>query len=106
MLRTQNKKRMQVIFIGALCLFVAIAFKLGYEQLIDHKRISDKAKDLWQRDFKLAGNRGAILSNDGEVLAMDVPSTSVIVIPSLIEDAQAVAGFLSEVLQCDEAMPA
>ena len=35
---------------------------------------------------------------------MDVPSTSVIVIPSLIEDAQAVAGFLSEVLQCDEAM--
>lgn len=104
MLRTQNKKRMQVIFIGALCLFVAIAFKLGYEQLIDHKRISDKAKDLWQRDFKLAGNRGAILSNDGEVLAMDVPSTSVIVIPSLIEDAQAVAGFLSEVLQCDEAM--
>ncbi len=101
MLHVRNKKRMNAIFIGALVLFGCILVKLGYEQIVNQTSIVNKAKDLWQRDFKLAGNRGTIYSADGKALAVDVPSTSVIVVPAMIEDADHAADVLSTILSAD-----
>lgn len=102
MLRARNKKRIRAIFYTALFLFGCILTKLAYEQVIHHESILDKAKDLWQRDFKLAGARGSIYSKDGMELAMDIPSTSIIVVPSLIEDAQSTSKILAEILNTDQ----
>lgn len=101
MLHVRNKKRINAIFIGALVLFGCILCKLGYEQIINQGSIVDKAKDLWQRDFKLAGNRGTIYASDGRELAVDVPSTSIIVVPAMIEDADQAADVLSQILNAN-----
>lgn len=101
MLHVRNKKRINAIFIGALILFSCILGKLGYEQLINQASIVDKAKDLWQRDFKLAGNRGTIYASDGRKLAVDVPSTSIIVVPAMIENPEHAADVLSQILNAD-----
>lgn len=101
MLHVRNKKRINAIFIGALILFSCILGKLGYEQLINQASIVDKAKDLWQRDFKLAGNRGTIYASDGRELAVDVPSTSIIVVPAMIENPEHAADVLSQILNAD-----
>ena len=101
MLHVRNKKRINAIFIGALVLFGCILSKLGYEQIINQGSIVDKAKDLWQRDFKLAGNRGTIYSSDGRELAVDVPSTSIIVVPAMIEEPEHAADVLSQILNTD-----
>ena len=101
MLRVRNKKRIRAILFTALFLFGCILSKLGYEQLIHHESILNKAKDLWQRDFKVAGQRGSIYSKDMKELAVDVPSTSIIVVPSLIENAEQTANILADILQCD-----
>lgn len=58
MLHVRNKKRIMRFLSAALVLFGCILSKLGYEQIINQGSIVDKAKDLWQRDFKLAGNPG------------------------------------------------
>lgn len=102
MLRVRNKKRIRAIFYTALFLFGCILSKLAYEQIIHHESILDKAKDLWQRDFKLAGQRGSIISKDGMELAIDIPSTSIIIVPSLIEDAEATSKILAEILNTDQ----
>ena len=101
MLHVRNKKRINAIFIGALVLFGCILSKLGYEQIINQGSIVDKAKDLWQRDFKLAGNRGTIYSSDGRELAVDVPSTSIIVVPAMIEEPEHAADVLRQILTTD-----
>lgn len=102
MLRVRNKKRIRAIFYTALFLFGCILSKLAYEQIIHHESILDKAKDLWQRDFKLAGQRGSIISKDGMELAIDIPSTSIIIVPSLIEDADATSKILAEILNTNQ----
>lgn len=101
MLHVRNKKRINAIFIGALVLFGCILCKLGYEQIVNQASIVDKAKDLWQRDFKLAGNRGTIYARDGRELAVDVPSTSIIVVPAMIEEPEHAADVLSQILNTD-----
>ena len=62
----------------------------------------EKAKESWERDFTVAGLRGSILDSKGEKLAYDVPSTSVMVVPAQIKDADTTAKQLADILEADE----
>lgn len=101
MIWVKNKKRINAIFAASLFLFALIIMKLAHEQIIQHESIKNKAKDLWQRDFTLSGERGTIYSSDGKKLALDMPTTSVIAVPAMIEDPETTA-FLADVLNADE----
>lgn len=102
MLRYKVKQRIRIIFFCSIGIFICILTKLGYEQIFHHDEIMEKAKELWERDFTIAGLRGSILDKNGEPLAYDVPSTSVMVVPAQIEDAKIVASKLAEILEADE----
>lgn len=102
MIRWKVKKRIQVIFLCCVMLFACILGKLGYEQLFHHGEIMEKAKESWERDFTVAGLRGSILDSKGEKLAYDVPSTSVMVVPAQIKDADTTAKQLADILEADE----
>lgn len=102
MIRWKVKKRIQVIFLCCVMLFTCILGKLGYEQLFHHGEIMEKAKESWERDFTVAGLRGSILDSKGEKLAYDVPSTSVMVVPAQIKDADTTAKQLADILEADE----
>lgn len=84
-------------------IFGCILGKLGYEQIFHHEDIMEKALSLWEREFTIAGLRGSILDKNGNVLAHDIPSTSVMVVPAQIKDPDATAAKLSEVLGADKA---
>lgn len=103
MIRGKVKKRIMIIFISCSCIFALILGKLGYEQIFHHDEIMEKALNLWERDFTVAGLRGSILDKNGNILAHDIPSTSVMVVPAQIQDANATAKALAEVLEADEA---
>lgn len=102
MIRGKVKKRIKIIFICCSCIFALILGKLGYEQIFHHEEIMEKALNLWERDFTVAGLRGSILDVNGEVLAHDIPSTSIMVVPAQIIDAQDTAKKLAEILEADE----
>ncbi|MEG0710146.1 MAG: penicillin-binding transpeptidase domain-containing protein [Longicatena sp.] len=102
MIRGQVKKRIQMIFLCTLMLFACIITKLGYEQIFHHQDIMEKALNLWERDFNIAGLRGSILDKNGTVLAHDIPSVSLMVVPSQIKDAKDTAKKLSTILKGDE----
>lgn len=102
MLRGKVKKRITVIFLCTIVIFCCILGKLGYEQIFHHEDIMQKALSLWERDFTVAGLRGSILDKNGTVLASDIPSTSVMVVPAQITDVDGTAQKLSEVLEADE----
>lgn len=102
MLKKQNRKRVYIVMIGFSLIFVAILGKLFYEQIYNHTNILEKAQNLWERDFHISGIRGSILTRDNEVLAQDVPSTSLVVVPSQLEDPKTCAKELSAILGMDE----
>lgn len=102
MIRGKVKTRIHTIFICTVVIFSCILGKLAYEQIFHHTNIMQKALNLWERDFTVAGLRGSILDKNGMVLAHDIPSTSVMVVPAQIQDADATAQKLSEVLKADK----
>ena len=102
MLRGKVKKRIRCIYLCTMLIFACILSKLGYEQIIHHDAILERAMNLWQRDFAVAGTRGSILSSDGTVLAQDMPATSVVVVPAQLEDPKETARQLAAILQADE----
>lgn len=102
MIRGKVKTRIGIIFLSCILVFACILAKLGYEQVFHHTDIMDKALDLWERDFPVAGLRGSILDKNGEVLAHDIPSTSVMVVPAQIKNAKKSAKQLSVVLHGSE----
>lgn len=102
MIRGKVKKRIMTIFICCSCIFALILGKLGYEQIFHHDTIMEKAMNLWERDFTIAGLRGSILDKNGNILAHDIPSTSVMVVPAQIKDSKSTAAQLAQVLEADE----
>ena len=95
-------KKMQIVLYAFCVLFLFITLKLFYEQFFNHEAILERAQNLWQRDFKISGKRGTIYTKDEEVLAINMPSTSVVVVPLMIKDHQKTASILSDILDCDE----
>ncbi|MEF2781880.1 MAG: penicillin-binding transpeptidase domain-containing protein [Clostridium sp.] len=102
MIRSKVKTRISSIFLCCIIIFGCILGKLGYEQIFHHTDIMQKALSLWERDFTVAGLRGSIVDINGSVLAHDIPSTSVMVVPAQIKDAKTTAQKLAEVLKADE----
>lgn len=51
MLRGKVKKRIRCIYLCTMLIFACILSKLGYEQIIHHDAILERAMNLWQRDF-------------------------------------------------------
>lgn len=97
-----NLKRMKFGFIFFGIIFLGIAGKLTFEQIFHHEVILERALNLWQRDFKISGKRGTIYTSDLEAVALDMPSTSVVVVPLMIQEPEKTARILSEILACDE----
>jgi len=79
-------------------LFCAIVIRLAVLQVFQHARLRDLAERQYSRQITLHPERGRILDRHGRVLATSVPVPSVYVIPQDIDDSDAVAPKLAEVL--------
>lgn len=102
MLKKKQKKRIKALMTSGLVIFGCILLKLADLQLIHRDFYTEKAEDLWQRDFVVSGLRGSILDRHGNVLAVDIPSTSVIAVPAQIENLELTIQVLSSILDKDE----
>lgn len=101
MLFQQSVRKIKVVK-GGICLIVfALIFKVGYIQIIDRKNIYDKALQSWQRSFPVQANRGKIYDRSGNILATDLTTASLVVVPSQIKDQATTAFELSKVLNVD-----
>jgi len=79
-------------------MFCAIFIRLAMLQGFQHVRLRDLAERQYSRQITLHPERGRILDRHGRVLATSVPVPSVYVIPQDIDDSDAVARKLAEVL--------
>lgn len=98
----QNKTKR--ILWAAFILFVLIVLKLGYSELVSYQMLKEKATDLWQRSFPIEGERGKIYDATGTVLADNLTTASLVVVPSQINDPVMTASNLAKILSCDESV--
>ena len=86
-----------VLFV-IVVLFIFIILRIFYVQTVSYKRLSFLSDDLWSRKLPITAERGLILDRNGKVLADNVTTTSLIVIPNQIVDKERTARILSECL--------
>ncbi len=98
---TVRKRIWLSLIIGSL-IFLALITRLGYIQLIKGNWLAQGAEDLWNRDIPVEAKRGAITDRNGEPLAYNVSSPTVIAIPVQIKDAQYTARELASILNMSE----
>ena len=94
-------KRIKIIILITIFLFVVIISKVFYIQVIDYKKLNNYATNLWSRNLPLAANRGIIYDRNGVELAGNITTTSLVLIPNQISDKKKVAKDLSEILNVD-----
>ena len=98
MIHFELRKKIKLVRNICFVLFVAIILKLGYSQIISYKNLVGLATELWERSFPIEASRGIVYDRNGEALAINIPTTSVAVIPYQIIDKEGTATKLSKVL--------
>ena len=94
--KINNKIRFCLVFF--ILFFIIIIFKVIYIELFEYKKLSSLANDLWSRDLPIEGDRGLILDRNGVVLADNITTTSLVLIPNQIKDKDLVSLELSKIL--------
>lgn len=91
-------KRIRMVLLIITAMFIVIIFKVAYVQLINYSKLNTLANDLWSRELPIAADRGRILDRNGVVLADNITTTSLVLIPSQISDKEKASTLLAEIL--------
>ncbi|MEG2322675.1 MAG: stage V sporulation protein D, partial [Bacilli bacterium] len=78
-----------------------IVFKVIYIQIFDYDKLNKYATGLWSRNLPIEADRGIIYDTNGIVLADNITTTSLILIPNQIKSKKITAQKLSEILKVD-----
>ncbi len=92
------QKRLYIAFLIIMLFFLAIILRLFYIQVFKTDELSKLANSLWSRNLPILADRGLILDRNGIVLADNITTTSVVVIPNQIENKEKVSEDLSKIL--------
>lgn len=90
--------RIKFIFYVVFFLFIIIIIRVFYIQVISYKKLDNLADNLWSRNLPISPNRGLITDRNGEVLADNITTVSLVFIPNQIKDKEKVSKEISEIL--------
>ena len=93
--------RIRFFFLMVLFIFIVIICRVFYIQVIEYDKIHELADSLWSRELPIGADRGEIYDRNGKVLATNLTTTSLVLIPNQILDKEDTARKLSEILQSD-----
>ena len=90
--------RIRIIVLFVLLLLTAIIIKVFYIQVFQYNNLNTLASSLWSRNLPITADRGLILDRNGKVLASNITTTSLYLVPNQIKNKEEVATKLAEIL--------
>ena len=91
-------KRIKVLFFVFLIFFCLILIKVFYIQVFEYKKLNKLAKNLWSRDLEIQAERGKIFDRNGIILADNLTTTSLVILPNQVKDKELVTRKLATIL--------
>ena len=95
-------KRIKIILIVIIFCFILILGKIFYIQVIDYNKLNKLANNLWSRNLTIGANRGRILTSDNVVIADNLTTVSLVVIPNQIKDKENLITNIANILNVDK----
>lgn len=99
-LNLQNK-RIKIVLLFVLLIFLIIIGRVFYVQVIEYDKLNELASNLWSRQLPVEADRGKILDRNGKVIASNLTTASLVVVPNQIKDKEDAAKKISEILDAD-----
>lgn len=90
--------RMRVVFVVVCVLLLLIIGRVFYIQVFKYNKLNSLAQSLWSRELPITADRGEIRDRNGKVLASNITTTSLVVIPNQIQNKEEVAEKLASIL--------
>lgn len=90
--------RVKIVMIIIFIFLILIIGKVFYIQVFSYKKLYNYANDLWSRNLPIEANRGKIYDRNGVVLADNITTTSLVLIPNQIENKEETTKLLAEAL--------
>lgn len=94
--------RIRLFFVVVIILFLVVIGKVIYIQVFEYDKLSNLSSELWSRNLPIEGSRGLIYDRNGVVLADNVTTTSLVLIPNQITDKKKVTKELASILNVTE----
>ena len=91
-------KRIKIVLLIFIVIFISIVLRVFKIQVFDYAKLKKLANNLWSRDLEVQADRGKILDRNGVVLADNVTTTSLVVIPNQIKNKKEVTENLAKIL--------
>jgi len=95
-------KRIKIILLIIIICFIVIIGKVFYIQVFEYKKLNNLANNLWSRNLIIGANRGRIITSDATVVADNLTTVSLIVVPNQIKNKDDVVKDLAKILNVDE----
>lgn len=96
-----KQNRIKVVFIFMIFVFALILLRIFYIQVFQYNKLHKLATSLWNRNLPVTANRGRILDRNGKVLATNITTTTIYVVPNQIKDKESTASQLANILNAD-----
>lgn len=93
--------RIKILSLIIILAFLLIIGKVFYIQVIEYNKLNSYAESLWSRNLPVEGNRGIIYDINGVVLADNITTTSLVIIPNQVGDKEDTAKKISDILESD-----
>lgn len=94
-------ERIRFVFLVCVFILIAIIIKVFYIQVFTYEKLNNLAESLWSRELPIKADRGLIVDRNGEALASNITTVSLVVVPGQIKDPKRVAKDLSDILNSD-----
>ena len=94
--------RIKLFFLILILIFLIIIFKVFYIQVFKYDKLKKLASDLWSRELPIEGNRGNIYDRNMDLLAGNLTTTSLVLIPNQIKEKDKAVKELSKILNVPE----
>ena len=91
-------KRTKITMLILIFLFILIIIKVFYIQVFQYEKLNKYATSLWSRNLPIEANRGKIYDRNGVILADNVTTTSLVLIPNQIVDKENTTNLLAQIL--------
>lgn len=93
--------RIRYVFLIVTIVLIIAIVRVFYIQVFAYEKLSTLAESLWSRELPISADRGEIVDRNGVVLATNITTTSLVVIPNQIEDKEDAAKKISDILGSD-----
>lgn len=98
MFQTMQNNRIKLIFLIVVLVFIIIVIRVFCLQVVEYRKLNTLAENLWSRNLPVGADRGRILDRHGKVIAGNVTTSSLVLIPNQIKNKEEVSKNLAEVL--------